>query len=171
MDYPVINVSWQDANAFCRWLCRFEKVPLGTYRLPTETEWEKAAKGGQNFLYSWGNQNPDQEKANYGKQWLGPFTLKKVGSFLSNAYGLYDMSGNVWEWCLDIYHEDFYSWNNQTNPLAQGLVGNRVLRGGDWSSRPSLLRCANRYYNEQNVRYCYNGFRIARSIDEPKVIS
>lgn len=164
LDVPVVNVSWEDAIAFCHWLCEYENVPYDTYRLPTEAEWEKAAKGGNNYKYPWGNQAPQFKLANYGKEWIGAFTLKKVGSYAPNAYGLYDMAGNVWEWCQDVYHDDYYDWGVTVNPVAGGTWDRRVLRGGDWGDYPSLLRTSNRYYNSQNVRYYYNGFRVVRDL-------
>lgn len=164
MDFPVTNVSWEDAVAFCRWLCEYENVPQGTYRLPTEAEWERAAKGGQNLTYPWGNDVPSPRLANYGQEWIGPLTLKKAGSYRPNPYGLYDLAGNVWEWCYDVYYPDYYQWMSEKNPVASGTSDKKVLRGGDWGSYASLLRSSNRHYNPQNVHYYYNGFRVVRQI-------
>jgi formylglycine-generating enzyme required for sulfatase activity/tRNA A-37 threonylcarbamoyl transferase component Bud32 len=164
LDYPVINISWYDANEFCKWLCEKENVPQGTYRLPTEAEWEKASKAGQDYMYPWGNETPSAEFLNYNQKWNGVFTLKKVGSYESNLYGIYDIAGNVWEWCIDRYDTDFYKTAEYKNPVNIEKGSQRVLRGGSWSSYAFLVRSANRYSNDPDVRYFYNGFRIVRVI-------
>ncbi|OED34363.1 hypothetical protein AB834_07060 [PVC group bacterium (ex Bugula neritina AB1)] len=165
LNFPVVNISWVDANAFCRWLCEYENVPLSTYRLPTEAEWEFAATPLRKNKYPWGNEFPDYQKANFGKKWMGALTLKKVGSYPPNNNFLYDMAGNVWEWCQDTYEKDFYNKDIKENPISYSQTDNRVLRGGAWSSYGHLLRTSNRHYNDKNSRYYDNGFRIVRTID------
>lgn len=164
LNLPVINVSWNDAMAFCRWLSEYEGVPDNTYRLPTEAEWEKAARSGQKWKYPWGNEEATKDRANYHRKWVGALTLRKVGSFAANPMGFYDMAGNVWEWCLDSYDKDYYKHSAYRNPLAPDTHSEAVLRGGDWGSYAYLLRCSNRYGNEKSVRYYYNGFRVAREV-------
>ncbi|MBU0650977.1 SUMF1/EgtB/PvdO family nonheme iron enzyme [bacterium] len=163
LDYPVINISWDDAMAFCMWLCKKEGVPEGVYRLPTEAEWEKAAKGPEGYIYPWGNSSPTRKNLNYDNKWEGPMTLKKVGSYPANSYGIHDMAGNVVEWCMDKYKENFYSFSEYENPICE-TGEQRVLRGGSWSSYSYLVRTTNRYSNEPEVKYFYNGFRVVRTM-------
>jgi sulfatase modifying factor 1 len=143
---PVVHISWDDANAYCRWTGK---------RLPTEAEWECASRGGlKNSVYSWGNENVDSGKikCNY---WQGSFPNKNenkdgffgaapVKSFAPNAFGLYDMGGNVWEWCQDLYNNTYYEQLEKngvvTNPKGpvksydpdEPLVAKRVMRGGSF---------------------------------------
>ena len=143
---PVVHVSWDDANAYCKWVGK---------RLPTEAEWEYAARGGlKNKLYSWGNENVDsgKTKCNY---WQGSFPNKSenkdgffgaapVKYFAPNAFGLYDMAGNVWEWCADLYNNAYYNQlakngvvNNPKGPAKsydpdEPLIAKRVMRGGSF---------------------------------------
>ena len=133
-DHPVVEVSWYQAMAYASWADK---------RLPTEAEWEKAARGGLvDKTYSWGD-TIDSTKANYNGN-IGDTT--PVGEYPANAYGLYDMCGNVWEWCLDEYQSDFYANSPDRNPIAGGASINdildnyttstastaRVWRGGSW---------------------------------------
>ena len=133
-DHPVVYVSWYAAMAYAEWIGK---------RLPTEAEWEYAARGGlAGKKYPWGDVF-DSDKANYGNI-VGDTTA--VGKYPPNGYGLYDTAGNVWEWCLDEYNKDFYSMSPRENPLsgadsADWVISNftsitthRVLRGGSWSS-------------------------------------
>ncbi|HNQ68701.1 MAG TPA: SUMF1/EgtB/PvdO family nonheme iron enzyme [Bacteroidales bacterium] len=156
---PVINVSWYDATAFCEWL---SEQTGKTYRLPTEAEWEYAAKGGVSdtinncryFNYS-GSNNVD-EVAWYTSNSDDKTCL--IGMKKPNELGLYDMSGNVWEWCSDRYED--YSTAIQTDPTGATSGFYRICRGGSWNSNSKYCRSAFRSVNSQDD--CFNnlGFRI-----------
>jgi formylglycine-generating enzyme required for sulfatase activity len=153
-DYPVIYVDWEQARTFCEWR---------DARLPTEAEWEKAARGGlEGKDYPWGDEAVDCSQANYGgtKGCVGD--TSKVGHYTPNGYGLYDMVGNVWEWVWDWYSESYYSSSPLENPLGPELGKYRVVRGGSWFSYRSLTRCAYRSKFTPDLRLNDIGFRCAR---------
>ena len=175
-DFPITNVTWEDAIWFCNWLskknflepvysikngqihCDFDK---SGFRLPTEAEWEFAAKGGnlsKGTIYS-GNNNLDIT-AWYGKN--SNKSPKTVGTKIPNELGLYDMTGNVWEWCWDNYNEYYYSYGESVNPTGPEKGLNRSLRGGSWDTMDPYLRIANRSNVNQKDSNGYYGVRVVK---------
>ncbi len=199
-DHPVVAVSWNDATAFCEWLSKKEGV---TYRLPNEAEWEYACRAGKTSWYSWGT-NPDDayRHANVADGALetaypnttryqravklepddgdGVVFTAPVASFRPNPWGLYDMHGNVWEWCHDRWVPDLYrrylddvphqkraEFNVddpvETKKTDQHEYGDwRCMRGGAWTCAPASVRCSIRTYAEAGDASIYTGFRVVR---------
>jgi formylglycine-generating enzyme required for sulfatase activity len=170
---PVINVSWHDAAEFVGWLARKTGQP---YRLPTEAEWEYAARG----LTSAAEPHPpfstgptiNYQQANYdanfvyGEGKMGIFRQKtvEVGTFRRNAFGLHDMHGNVWEWVEDCYRDSYRGAPADGSAVAARDCNLRILRGGSWNYFPQLLRSAYRYATPPEVRLDMVGLRVARSL-------
>ena len=188
-NHPVTCVSWNDAKAFCKWLNDNEKDGKGTYRLPTEAEWEYACRAGGKGVFQWGD-NPDD-----GKGWcnvadlnfMGEFFkgedlesckelyfnfedgyvyTSPVGKFKANTWGLYDMTGNVTEWCEDWHEEGFYDRAEAKKDPLNETFGDeecRVVRGGSYGDAPVYCRSAYRNSSEPSNRYHNVGFRVVRS--------
>ncbi len=163
-NYPVEKVSWNDAQKFIEKLNAHYGGKY-TFRLPTEAEWEYACRsGGKKIKYPWGNEL-GRNNANCdgcGSRWDDESTAP-VGSFTPNSLGLYDMSGNVWEWVEDVYSKHAYGQHSRRNPIYTGSGSDRVLRGGSWGSNPRCVRCAHRGVISPGNRYNDLGFRLART--------
>jgi formylglycine-generating enzyme required for sulfatase activity len=193
-DYPVTRVTWFGAAAYCNWLSAIEKRPLcfdvatwscdfaaKGYRLPTEAEWEKAARGGDvGRRFPWSDCDTIQHtRANY-RSATGysydtsethgyhpdfddgdlPYTCP-VDHFIANDYGLKNAAGNVREWCFDRFSSTYYALSPGSDPTGPPEGDGRVLRGGDWNNNAFYCRCARRYYKDSGYRDSVGGFRLA----------
>ncbi|HUT95606.1 MAG TPA: formylglycine-generating enzyme family protein [Thermoguttaceae bacterium] len=173
--HPVVNVTWNVVVAFCEWLSRMEGHE---YRLPTEAEWEYACRAGTTTRWCFGDETEglvqvaNVADAMVKAKFPGWRTISEsdnhlftapVGSFRANAWGLYDMHGNVWEWCADWYDASYYRASAATDPKGPDSGVYRVLRGGSWLSDPGLTRSAGRLWNSPGSRHLYAGFRLART--------
>jgi formylglycine-generating enzyme len=165
LNHPVTLVRWEDATSYCRWLSRL----LGrAVRLPTEAEWEKAARGGlERQPFPWG-QGLDRQRANFLSD---PSQKNNHGTtpcrtYPANGYGLFDMSGNVWEWVADWYDPAYYSHSPERNPTGPLDGQFRIVRGGGWlSADESMLTCSHRHRVPTDT-YSYGiGFRVACSAE------
>ncbi|MCY4026289.1 MAG: formylglycine-generating enzyme family protein [Acidobacteria bacterium] len=159
----MIDVSWEDARAYAEWL----SAETGErYRLPSEAEWEYAARAGTTTAYSWGA-DIGQNRANCdgcGSRWDNEQTAP-AGSFAANAWGLHDMHGNVWEWVEDCWHDSYAQAPADGSAWTRGGdCGRRVLRGGSWYLNPWGLRSALRSWFGVRGRYRDVGFRLARTL-------
>jgi formylglycine-generating enzyme required for sulfatase activity len=175
-DQPVVYVSWDDAKAFAKWLSSKTGKQI---TLPSEVQWEYAARAGTDTIRFWGDDPDDACRyANVhdrtSKNQFSNFTwtnhncndgyaaTSPVGSFQANNFGLYDMLGNVWEWCEDVYDKEAYSKHSRNNPLVLSGGSFRVNRGGCCYDRPSYVRSANRSRNSASFTYSFLGFRLIR---------
>lgn len=175
---PMNNITWNEAITYCNWLSKKEGLtpaykmngPLvvcnfdaNGYRLPTEAEWEYAAKGGKlskSFKYS-GSNTLDEiawHKANSNG------TPHTVGTKLPNELGIYDMTGNVWEWCWDWYNKDYYKIEKNENPKGPEMGDKRTVRGGSWDSSPNFARPSNRISTYPSKTHEFYGFRLVKTV-------
>lgn len=165
-NHPVVYVTWYGANEFCRFY---------GYCLPTEAEWEYAARGGgKKVRFGNGKNIADPKEINfdgrseYKKSYSVAGVCRKkttdVGFFTPNQLGLYDMSGNVWEWCSDWYGSGYYKKSPDQNPQGPSSGNYRVLRGGSWVDKPRLVRCSVRGGNSPVFGGSFVGFRCAKSL-------
>ncbi len=177
-NFPMFNVTWYDAAEYCNWLsaktglepCYYVNEDFGVscdytkngYRLPTEAEWEYAARGGKNkdsFKYSGSNTIGEVAWYDDNTALKGP---KSVGTRKANSLGIYDMSGNVWEWCNDFYSPKYYETSPKENPVNEHPTGARAIRGGSWHYRADLATVTSRdgpKHGHTNYNY---GFRLVR---------
>lgn len=171
---PVVCISWNDAYNYIQWLNNKES---GNYRLLTEAEWEYAARsGGKDYQYSWGNGEPSGNVADESalkelsglRIWKdyrdGYAYTSPVGSFRPNDLGIYDMSGNVYEWVRDWHVKDYYKKSPRHNPGGGTKGINKILRGGAWDLQPDTARTTSRYWNMAGARAVCMGFRLARPV-------
>ncbi|MEY2724961.1 MAG: Serine/threonine-protein kinase pkn1 [Planctomycetota bacterium] len=153
-------ISHEDATEFCRRLSQREGK---TYRLPREAEWEYACRGGTTTRFHFGDDESrlgeyawfDGNAESVGEEYAHAVQQKKP-----NPFGLYDMHGNVWEWCADWYDSEYYASSPGTDPTGPSSGSSRVLRGGSWYSVPNSVRCASRFVDTPDSRYSFNGFRV-----------
>ncbi len=155
---PVVSVSWDEATAYCQWLSH---ATGKRYRLPTEAEWERAARGGvAGLLYPWGDAAPEFV-SDYATRWKnGP---EPVGLYPPNAYGIYNLGDNVHEWCADWYDDGYYARSPGRNPQGPGSGSRRASRGGSWRHHIKVTRTAARSSIPPEFQYADYGFRIARA--------
>ncbi len=163
---PVINVSWDDAKKYCTWL---SKKTNKNYHLPSETQWEYTCRAGTNTEYSFGYDQAqlkdyawyDQNSYDLGSEHKD-YGTHSVGEKKVNPWGLYDMHGNVWEWCEDCYEDNYENSPRDESPNRKGE--NKVLRGASWFNSPNLLRSAFRYGNFRGGAISFFGFRLAGTL-------
>ena len=159
---PVMNVSWEDAAAYAKWL---SDQTGRKYRLPSEAEWEFAARGGKDTPFWWGG-TVGQNRANCkgcGSKW-DKKKAAPAGSFAANPYGLFDTAGNVWEWCLDTWHDSYDNAPTDGSPWLGGDDTRRVQRGGSFGSKPRYIRSSARGRGAPDGQYVYLGFRVLREL-------
>jgi formylglycine-generating enzyme len=190
-DYPVVGITWKQARAFCNWRThlqsdfssRLNETPAHDYRLPTETEWELAARGGlNNTIYPWGSYytrnikgcfvaNFKPLRGNYVADSPSNATTMRVGQFDPNNYGLYDMAGNVAEWTSSAFYEAAYNIMEDLNPEIEydarpddpPVMKRKVIRGGSWKDIEYFIQTSTRTYEYQDTAKSYIGFRCART--------
>jgi formylglycine-generating enzyme required for sulfatase activity len=158
-EQPVVAVSWFEAARYCEWL---SAVSARKYRLPTEAEWERAARAGaEGNLYPWGDA-PPQALPDYHQRWTtGP---EPVARYTPNAFALYDIGENVHEWCSDWYQADYYAVSPERNPRGPASGTRRASRGGSWRHHIKVARCAARSSIPPQFQYADYGFRVAVSL-------
>ena len=161
-DAPVTNVSWSDAKQFVAWLAGTTQKP---YRLPSEAEWEYAARGGTQTKYWWGDQlQPGIANCKNCTDVAGTEQPVEVGSFKPNPFGLYDMGGGVDQWVEDCWHKMYQGAPSDGSPWTAGDCSSHVIRSGSWKNDARYVRPANRDSYDTNVRYPTHGFRVALSL-------
>ncbi|MHC5003404.1 MAG: formylglycine-generating enzyme family protein [Planctomycetota bacterium] len=184
-EHPVVLVSWSDAEAFCRWLSGLDGR---SHRLPTEAEWELAARGGTTSAW-WCGDDPaalrgvanladaSLRRAVPAATWAEPWDdgyafLAPVGRFAANPLGLHDMHGNAWEWCADYYHPEAYRHAGPVDPAGASFGRLRSIRGGGWFNTALRNRSAQRVYFDPRFRYCLlSGFRVLVEVPERAPVS
>jgi iron(II)-dependent oxidoreductase len=153
---PVAGVSWFEATRYCEWI----RAQAGrNYRLPTEAEWECAARGGlEQKSFPWGDE-PPQSLPDYATRWqTGP---ERVARYATNSFGLYDICDNVHEWCSDWYDPNYYASSPERNPCGPATGQRKASRGGSWRHHVKVARCSARSSIPPEFRYADYGFRVA----------
>ena len=155
-EQPVAGASWHEAAEYCAWLSASSGKK---YRLPTEAEWERAARGGdEGKLFPWGDAGPEA-LPDYAKRWqTGP---EPVGRYAPNAFGLFDICANLHEWCSDWYDPNYYAVSSERNPRGPESGQRRASRGGSWRHQVKVTRCAARSSIPPEFQYADYGFRVA----------
>jgi formylglycine-generating enzyme required for sulfatase activity len=167
-DHPVVRVTWYEALAFCRWLGEMAGMPV---TLPSEAEWEKAARGTDGCIYPWGDEPPDEGRCNFGNRVGGTTLVGRYSPQGDSPYGCADMAGNVWEWTRSLWGESIskpefgypYNPGDGREDLEAGRGVLRVLRGGAFARGARHVRCAYRYWLYPDSRYWFRGFRLVAS--------
>jgi sulfatase modifying factor 1 len=161
-DQPVAAVSWFEAVKYCDWL---SGVTGKIYRLPTEAEWERAARAGrEGALYTWGDEPPNEHAA-YTSRWGGEVpATRPAGEGSPNAWGFYELGENVHEWCADWFQKDYYAISPEKNPRGPAAGERRASRGGSWRHHIKVSRCAARSSIPPQFQYADYGFRVACDI-------
>jgi formylglycine-generating enzyme required for sulfatase activity len=162
---PVVRVSHEDAVSYAAWLSKRERGR--SYRLPTEAEWEHACRAGSTTRFWWGASEADGHRYANISGWPtddGHRVTAPVGSYLPNGFGLYDMAGNVWEWCSDWYGETYYAASPRADPQGPATGEAKLLRGGSWNDIPWNVRSASRRRDHPSVRGYDYGFRLLLSL-------
>ena len=159
---PVVNVSWDDAQEFVGWM---SKLTGKVYRLPSEAEWEFAARAGTTTPYWWGKGDGRGRAQCYDCGELAPVKAAPVGSYRPNAFGLYDTAGNAAEWVTDCWNPNFRGAPANGSAWTSGDCSLRVLRGGSFADKASAIRSSARFRYEEDVRYYANGFRTVRELN------
>ena len=158
-DQPVAAVSWFEAAKYCEWLTA---VSGRHYRLPTEAEWERAARAGrEGALYVWGDE-PPHSHPDYLRRWGGEMKATRVvGEGVANGWGIYELGENVHEWCSDWFQRDYYAVSPERNPQGPATGERRASRGGSWRHHIKVSRCAARSSIPPHFQYADYGFRVA----------
>lgn len=161
-NYPVENVSWNDVQIF---IDKLNKLGQGKYRLPTEAEWEYSARANTKTMYWWGDKEPickpgSPNSANFNGDKECSNTTVKVGTYQPNAFDLYDVHGNVWEWVEDVYLPDAYTRHQKHDPIITEGSTERVFRGGSWLYPASAMTVFNRDHAAPNFQFSHLGFRL-----------